>query len=1072
MEITLKEERTKRRACIVGDMWKVLVVSVVLCSMACSTEMNANDSAEASITNSMVCSAEDAGPSNPGACRKRSTEEDEEHNEKRTKMTKIEESNEIKKKTEEEKKKEEEKKEKEEEIAKVLKKWLSIKHDDRNVNIKMNNIEEICKTIKYAQSADNNYMYIELSEFDLEDGSFIACCDIEKALEDIGGILCRNMTICTEESLKLFPLLIKRILVKDTLYIHMKSHYSGSSNLMWTEHDVITYSVEKMLLDIGWKNYAEIPRLKIRDLAGDAINRVFNFAIVRKIRKVSLMKCLSAYNLDFNSVQPVKEFFFTIKEISSIESIKFPEAPIETYAYIKLMQLPNLKNITGLRSLLSSNIVKNLYLDKKCFNILAAAIYREKTGELKEKILQVDNLHLCCVFYTYKVIADASSSAWLHSENIRVYIECCEKCNLSKETNDINHLLKTLKDTGVTYTNTPVVKSLNNHWYDLDSFNCSIEFIKYVGNVDVSKKKMECLFFICSSKIKYKESIPVLNIYLRNSNGIKRTIKKFQEDFDMLHIHINYSTIRVHGADTFEEDMDTLLSTTACMGKIIKVYNLKFYNMKGKIAPNESIPEPIRDFKSTFVLKHLHFYQSKPEYIRKILAAYDYTSGESITIDCGEMDIKDIRDLCGEINRSMFFSVFLHNAGKILEDIYIHNSITWKNMKTGTFLGFGKPQHYLYIYSIISDIFLKKFSLSKEHLSTLVERPKEPKENQTPSKDKYRFSKTQKEKDSDESANTSDCNTDSDDKEEEEEEAEAEAEAVEEEEEEKKMEKNPIYFLIGESISKAYDELKDFTEKIEYITILNIIIANTNPDVSFTTVEDLFAFIQTLRTILYNLKVLLIFNLKFTEEEHKKMGMLDTLIVSQLDTHQLRYIILENYRVFVDKTEELAVDGKEESTKISSKEEARTLSYIIGGSYLNYLVKKTLFNYNVLISHKALLSVMKRNNTISNNNIHTWETDQLLNTKCNSCKNIKQEQTSKSIYIMSRCKHWLCLKCANYWINVQEEKKLGYQQCKWCSIHEYTCFYYIFPSDEEREDITENDINLMYPNYLCNIPME
>ncbi|KAI5171605.1 hypothetical protein NEFER03_0927 [Nematocida sp. LUAm3] len=255
------------------------------------------------------------------------------------------------------------------------------------------------------------------------------------------------------------------------------------------------------------------------------------------------------------------------------------------------------------------------------------------------------------------------------------------------------------------------------------------------------------------------------------------------------------------------------------------------------------------------------------------------------------------------------------------------------------------------------------------------------------------------------------------------------------------------HFLVGEVIAEACAELRNFSTQICYITHLDILICNSNVT-SFTTAEELLMFIEIIKRIFVDVQILSILNLRIKEDEIYNLHMLN-VFVDKNDQHKLKNIFLRRYTIL-----------NAEDTTIAGGSETKTLHYSIGGSYLNYQLKRKLIKKNVSINRKALPFVFgNENESGSGANLEEWEKNLIDDEQCPVC--IDWPEFSE-IYIMRRCKHWICRQpCAVGWHATGNT-------CPICRnpADFNNAFYVVQPKDATKENLTEDDFEFVVANAL------
>ncbi|KAI5171424.1 hypothetical protein NEFER03_0783 [Nematocida sp. LUAm3] len=859
-------------------------------------------------------------------------------------------------------------------------------------------VEEIYKQIEYRDS---------LYTVDLKDYPFMVVAqnqdcilehwkDLRKMLVETRAIRCHSIYICNNDderpiSFTIVKMLIERVVVIDMLRI--KGIISDvDKECVCSSSHVEEFTMPNAPLGTVWSESNPM-WLSLKNCSNEIFETIMKHYNTRPFRSIFFSN-LNIKKFDLGSIimhQPIDILFIDLLEL---ESIVFSPAAGIVFKSIYLNGLPQLKELVGIYSFLSTGHtqIKSLNIDENLFRF-CGRIFTEEIAASQGSMLEIEDLRFINMPFTSKKIESLFSSPWIRVKYLYIQVKP-RTCYMDDEDIQKMYTLEVIARMGVFLLEGYMYSSNLNLLKDIDiETNAFLKSIA-INSLEFGNMEIECSGMdnmVKDDKITCRA--PHLYIYLRRSEEIQEAIKKFQEEYDTLCVHVGYSQIIIDGLFASENYAEVFGKLLSCMGHGITVDHLYFYNMEDFIWINiqEEVKEYLKARKYKFIFKKLYFKNCKVDFIRNMLTQYSYSPDGRICIDYTGIKEEEIWSLFRDLANYQFSSITIRNASKLVQRMIQRGYLVKSIIKNELVLEMGSIQWFAENLFITECIFSNNFTLSPIHLSTLASKHQE---------------------------------------------------SSKKSEEQERL----CHLLVGRSVTEACAELKDFSTIIENIAYLDILMCNSDCT-SFTTVEELSAFIKMLKGIFVDVKVLSIFNLRIKEEETHKLSELNALVDIKGE-HKLKNIFLRKYKI--DNAQNLTT---------SEGSETKTLNYNIGGSYLIYLLRKKLKEKNVAIAPKALPFIFESNGeSNSNANLEEWEQKLVNDEQCSVCYNSPE---TSDIYIMHRCKHWICQPCA---VACYAQRAI----CPFCrAIANFDKpFLALCPKDATQENLTEDDFEFVEINHL------
>ncbi|KAI5171801.1 hypothetical protein NEFER03_1106 [Nematocida sp. LUAm3] len=815
-------------------------------------------------------------------------------------------------------------------------------------------ISNLCKHIDDTKALCSvnlkEYSFIILTEE--KDYTVEEWQELKIVLENIYAIRCNDMylfSICPENPIPfiIIKMLIERVIVTTTLKIHMlivdmslKETHTGLSELV--------FSMQNEHLDNNWKG--------LKGLMLDLIycpNEIFEMVMEKcktRIFRSIFFEDLPIKKLDLSKTIIDRYFNITLNSLPEIESIAFPNMASINCGDIFLQNTPQLKEVAGVYKFFSSikNQVATFTIDGNIFKLFRKSFIEERDNT-QEKLFETDIMLLLNMPSRYGEVEELFSSPWISAEIL--YIEALSRtCYISYDVVKKLYASDVVARMGIHVANP-------NGDYDVevqtheDIGTYTQEFLESIASNSSDFENIE----MCCPRMKNVKTanaiiftVPSLCINLDTSNEIQEAITKYQENYDTLCIHMGYTNIMINGSDAPENWSKVLSNLFSYMGYGITAENLFFSNIEepvGEIAQEGSDEHLVKMHKYKFILKEIHFSNCQIGFIRCMLTNYTHAPGTKVHIDCKNIREEDIWSLCQKIIHYRFAAIILRGASETIEKLKAKGYTPKYEENDKLFLCLNSLQWFVNNPLLTECIFSSNFALSSAYLSTLA------------SKSQNVLSGT------------------------------------------KEQEELDNFLICKIAVAEACADLKNFSTAIYHIAQLDILMCNSNA-ASFTTIEELSAFINILKRIFVNMEALRISNVRFGEEIHK-INKLHALVNTE-DKHKLKSIFLRDYKI-----------ARAKPTALSGESETKTLHYSIGGSYLQYLVKKMLAQKNVSIDSRALPFIFGNNGKgNSTTTLEEWEKDLINGEICAICRCTPE---NIEIYIIHRCKHWFCRPCITRW---------------------------------------------------------
>ncbi|KAI5173077.1 hypothetical protein NEFER03_2055 [Nematocida sp. LUAm3] len=470
--------------------------------------------------------------------------------------------------------------------------------------------------------------------------------DIRPILQKIKSIRCKNVLITPTMPCETVEPLIARIVIENELCIQgIQSSVDLNPEL---PINVVNLDPQDTSLESPWDVATPIILL-IKDCAHKIVDFLLNWASSREIQKLVIKYMqfgMDLLNLGENKI--TKNCPIILYDLPDIKNLVLPQAQNNTYEYIELFGIPMLQEIITKNASSSNIIVKNFWINEQTFISLVTA-YKLKSEDPNSaiQVLQVQNLHIYDMTHTF-IKTEGISSLWMEVENVTIYIEYCDDCDMPKE--DIiprGCSIKNFVGVGICCKKSPVYKPFSDLPITImkDKYACSTAFIKR-NVMDFYPIHIES--FKCPKKTLSYTLLPPLNIELKNTKEIQETIKQFRSKYSMISIHAQYTRINIYGSmsNSPEENIALLKSAMACMGLRIQGKIIAFYDIKG--IPGIDIQEqhPLlrkNPFKTKFILKRLHFYNSDENFINSVVSSYDHTLVQESFVDDTALVRKNVK---------------------------------------------------------------------------------------------------------------------------------------------------------------------------------------------------------------------------------------------------------------------------------------------------------------------------------------------------------------------------------------------------------------------------------------------
>ncbi|KAI5172342.1 hypothetical protein NEFER03_1456 [Nematocida sp. LUAm3] len=563
-------------------------------------------------------------------------------------------------------------------IAKILLNYFYIKLQTSKYITSEHNViavKDLCRMMKYVKEEELYYIdlkhcYVTSDGYGLEPLNYEM---VDELLKKIGGIRCKFLYINKYVPLKFIEVLIRIIVVDWCLYIDCSN---------WNLRDSYTHGVsnntECKLRNILSKTEWDEPTLcslSLTNCCDTTIKTILNCIGTRKIEEI-VIDSSSMQEIDVKRINIINECFFVLLNMASIKRIPFLE--------VKEKLSINSKSAPSNASSDSNAVKDSLRLDRATLKSLVNA-YKETETMSERKVLQVKNLHLEYMPYTFQEIASVSHSPWIRIENLIIHADICNNrdacdfcnncdfCDIHKEELIIEeNLLNIVKKMGIQYLTTPcyeIVKSDSKYWS-----NKSVLLRPIIKNMPEIAGKVHNIHQCCYNKHAVYIISP-FEIHLEYFKEHQQTLANFQSKHDIISAYMKYDYITIHGtgSESPENDIILLDDIIKCGGPRIKLYALAFHNMDGvndldTKDKNTQITQPSILPKTKFVLSELYFYYSKVDFIISMLTKYSYAPDASIYIDCENIETEDVVRFCQKILKHKFFKIFLENAAKLIKE--------------------------------------------------------------------------------------------------------------------------------------------------------------------------------------------------------------------------------------------------------------------------------------------------------------------------------------------------------------------------------------------------------------------
>ncbi|KAI5171091.1 hypothetical protein NEFER03_0493 [Nematocida sp. LUAm3] len=909
-----------------------------------------------------------------------------------------------------------------EKISKVL-----IDNFDINPSGYIYNISwgELSTTIQRIENTDK--FSIDLEEFDIkkiisnEEKLNQNSDSLEAILRRIETITVNVMHIDTEKVTdKLFSMLIERIVVTTEICISGGCWKKGvndkaqSSDKMETNETDVSSTKEQAIS-------IEIPRIVIHQFSEWFIEDILECI------KIYTIKTLVITN---NNIRNLNLEQFSAKNVNTVihieyslclESIVFPGNDITKSLSVKLYGLPNLKSVGNRIGDPSIAIeLKSLWVDKESFRALLLGLaFRVNAHKSINNIFMVQNTFIDYAPYTFKEPTSKSSVSWIETVNITFLTECNRHISQFNKANAQPYYLNMLKSIGINCSRYCGYKNF------VDKNQTTKKYMDSINSMETLTKSNRVLmmnYFSCPSNSEYCRKIPFFRIDLEKSKEIQKIIDEFQKKHDMLYLHAHHTNIQVRGYNAPNIWFSVLVNAFKWLGQEIRIDNLSFHGMNElsnlDVKKEESKPSSIELPKIMFILTKLCFYSSEVSFIKYMLEHYNYTPEATILIDCHKIEKKDFLDLCEKIREHEFSKVILRNAPKIVEKLRLNPDQIDPDLKNRIMLSKGKPEYCVPLSTIIDCISLSTTTAFSLHFSKLIR-------------------------------NRLECAS---------------------------MEIDSSYetscYLVSRSVKEACDGLSEVMEKkdmeICFILYLNVFIYNyCSNDDSFTTIEQLDRLVSLINKVFKKLESLSVLNIRMKENEYKNIKTLNTLI-DPLDIYRLKKgIFLRGYIINDEEEEKTALSTQQknesclhEEVETSEEEKLETLNYRIEHVQLNYLVNQKLQERDVFVDSNAFQFILKSSReSVDGCNRPLWEQDLIDGKKCTNCKGLSE--FSKSIYIISKCGHWICYECI---FQKMVFKRKNNFKCHIDNMDICSSFYHLLPIKPTPKDLTENDFEMVKTN--------
>ncbi|KAI5173305.1 hypothetical protein NEFER03_2239 [Nematocida sp. LUAm3] len=552
--------------------------------------------------------------------------------------------------------------------------------------------------IKHISPAQ--YVYIDLSGHDMisvltSPLTFNEAYDLERIIEKIEAIRCRGVCVDSKLSFKVAEMLIERMLVDNE--INTSELYSVSNDPhLPNPVNIININRQRILSEVGWKVSKHI-RLSIEGCPKNAIESILNMvqnniigSLVIKDSSIDVID-LKKHNISEEccvvlvNLLDIKEISLQVEEKEEIEEEKEKKEKVERKEVKKLEvgeKVDEVQFKTSFKEMAqemlkiidmywsdSKEIRKSLYLDRNTFKTLAQA-YKKLQNVSVRKVLQVKNLYLDYVPYTFQEVADLSCGLWIQATTVIIRAEYCDECGIQKEDIMIeSDFLETFSNIGVECSRFLVARDIIEFKkWELDDEDAY--FHRHIKTFLFSPKILSEEFEQCTNHHK-KYLIYQFIIHLKNSKEIQKVIEEFQKKRDMETVYIYYKYISIQGYEECEEGVKLIEDIFKCMGQRIKVDLLRFYNIKESIgldAQKQDSPCLLVP-KTKFILKDLQFSNTEEAFIIRILDKYTYSPNATILVEYSGTTKRDIYSLIRKILNHQFFMIYIKNIFNVLEEI-------------------------------------------------------------------------------------------------------------------------------------------------------------------------------------------------------------------------------------------------------------------------------------------------------------------------------------------------------------------------------------------------------------------
>ncbi|KAI5173078.1 hypothetical protein NEFER03_2056 [Nematocida sp. LUAm3] len=810
MKIYLKKERKKTYP--VERVWKIFMLFMHLLTVVLSTKLRTTNSVEINAINNTVSKISYTRKHELGIIGKNNIEA------KLAQMTPL---NKL-------------------EMAEVLLDYFSIQKDAECATISEYDyltIDGLSKKMEYNKK--NCQYYIDLVDFVVKKKPYSPIQyryrALNKALKGIEEIRCKKMIIDSFIPMLLVKVFIRKIVVESRLnidglgWVNIPTEtYKIANTITHSLHDALSKFVGKPLPSI---------KVSLVNCHGSTIQTILSWAAAYTIKEISIRHS-NTKSLNFQKVNIAQNYSIRLCNVSKIARIVLPEMKKEQ----------PMQPITQKDSIASDlNIIeKSLYLDRATFKSLVTA---HKAAKLIKEILQVKNLYLDYEPYTFQEISAIDCSSWIQTKHLIIHIEFCTACNIHiKDLIVQNRLLKAVKSMGIGYTKmfldknrTGIFRKCSRKYIFTYNFIVAITNMHFQENISTR--------YFCSH-INY--SISSFYIYMKDFQKIQETISKFQENYDMTTVFVQYESVHIYGykSKLAKNDSNLLESIFKCMGPRIKINILDFYDMEGRDISNTQKQESMSSIvpKTMFILACLRFHNSQASFILAMLNKYKYAPKCRVYIYCKDIKKENIWKICQEILKHQFTSIYIEDRSDIIMEAQ-KTDYPSKYMNNNN-LSIPKSDlrwllHYPLFLKLVFQEEEPTFSLA--YLSQLIVKQKKTQQQDV-------------------------CSTPS--------------------------ESIIHHRLMCYSVAEACNQLSDFSEKIFFITHLEILIY-TPAQSSFTTFVDLVRLIMTIKDIFVYVEELVLFNLRIKEEEEKLVTAILDAHIYVRKRHSLTAIYMDGY-VLVD----------------------------------------------------------------------------------------------------------------------------------------------------------------------------